>query len=167
MTSLAKTLGQNNKVSALKNLSDASKIINSEEIELPDNNDKINVKIVYNVSDFIEPNVKSNENCTKDTNHSATRACFGQRQPSKEEENQIRIRLGTTCRWFSKVSNAFNTPFYHLNHHHNLSSLLKLQHDSIYDFCHSNESSRVDSNSQQCINVILNGAKVKHPGRTW
>ena len=80
MISLVKVLRQNSKASALKILSDTSRIINSEEIDLPGNNDNINVKIVDNVADFIETNLKSNENCTKDTKYSIIRAFFGQRQ---------------------------------------------------------------------------------------
>ena len=41
-------------------------MINSKESCLPGNNDNVNVKIVVNVADFIETNLKSNKNCTKD-----------------------------------------------------------------------------------------------------
>ena len=41
-------------------------MINSEEIDLPGNNDSVKLKIVDDVADFIETNLKANENCTID-----------------------------------------------------------------------------------------------------
>ena len=91
---------------------------------------------------------------------------FWEKTNIKIRRKKIRIRLGIGYRWFNKFSNTFNTLYHCLNHQHDLSSLRKLQHDSIYDFCHSDESSRVGSNSQRCINVTRNGEK-KYPGRIW
>ena len=56
--SLTKALSRSNKVSSLKLLSDTSRILNSEETDLPGNNDNANVEIVNNVTDFIETNLQ-------------------------------------------------------------------------------------------------------------
>ena len=37
----------------------------------------------------------------------------------------------------------------------------------MYDFFHSNEASRVESNSMRCMVITHNGSAEKHPGRAW
>ena len=47
------------------------------------------------------------------------------------------------------------------------SFMQKLQRQSIYDFVHSDEATRLDSNSQRCVCAMVDGVKVKHPDRIW
>ena len=47
------------------------------------------------------------------------------------------------------------------------SFMQKLQRQSIYDFVHSDEATRLDSSSQRCVYAIVDRAKVKHPDRLW
>ena len=43
----------------------------------------------------------------------------------------------------------------------------RLQRESIFKFGHSDESSRIDSNTQRCVTIHCDGKKERHPSRAW
>jgi len=50
---------------------------------------------------------------------------------------------------------------------HEKSIATKLKEECMLAFCHSDESSTIDSNSRRIIDVIVDGVNEKHVGRVW
>ena len=94
------------------------------------------------------------------------RASFGLPLLPADEKEQIRVILGFRSHYLQRVASQMTTLFTPLDSSKQLLTLQRIQQELTCDLSHSDESSRIDSNSARCATISCNSAKMKHPGRT-
>ena len=79
-------------------------------------------------------------------------------------KKQVQERLGVSLWTITKINRTFERAIYsHKQPKPYVTASSALMCDSIYDFCHSEESSTIDSNSRKIIEVN----EERHMGRVW
>ena len=127
--------------------------------------DTIDKQIVDSIKEFMNTGVTEHGGRTtnelREAKDAVLTACLSSKNISK---NQVRERLGVSRYTISKIDRTSETITYsHSQPKQYVTASSKLMRDSIYDFCHSEESSTIDSNSRKIIEV--NGER--HVGRVW
>ena len=132
----------------------------------PNKSSNVDENIADNIKQFINTNLAAKSNTDIDAKYAVAKASLG---TNAVNYKGIKVRLGITNKIFNLVLNTQPNSFAYsqIDHSKELSTLKKLQRQCIYTFCHSDDSSRVDSNSMRCVKVLENGAKVPHVGRIW
>ena len=157
-------LSRNNKPLALKFLNTVVKSIFSNAYIHTDLS--ISTSIETNISNFIRSNLSSNDNKSKTCRYTIAHASiFNQSLSVAQKKEIMKVRLGLSKKLISKVMSDETLPFQFPDYTQSPSELNKLQIDSILEFCHNDECSRIDSNSNHCVKVRINNVVQKHPGR--
>ena len=158
ITTLLRTLSSDNTENASEILCLTLKSMNQMK------NVELNDLIVENIKAFLNTNLTQLDNATRDAKHSITTASLGSIEGNF---NKIKIRLAISKRVYQsfRSSDYNNTSFTPLDRSKEISTLQRLQRESIFKFGHSDESSRIDSNAQRCVTIHHDGKKERHPGR--
>ena len=179
----AKTLMLILKVMSTKNLSFAADILeaalkdNKElkgELERKENmTTKRSEQIVDSVKHFVKLRLaKSKTNQEKEALHLLIEACT-YTNSEEDDHNSIRKMLGfstgTFYRDIQEQSNGLDmTSYKHIeSKKRKQTELSQKQEQCILTFCHSDESSTIDSNSKRLVEVIRDGKIERHVGRVW
>ena len=112
--------------------------------------------IVKNIKEYCS-HLTTNDSATINEKYNISKVVIGTDQ---SHFTKIYQRLGLWCQVYYNI--VYNTiP----SNHNQLTFMQKLQRECIVRFGHSDEASRIDSNSKRCINIInSDGSKEKHVG---
>ena len=134
--------------------------------QLKENVVSIDEIVTNNAKTFVNTNLNQHSNSATDAKYAVALASLCN---NPDNFNRIKVRLGAgskICKRFIH-SNNDSACYAPIDHSKELSTLQKLQRQCIFQFCHSDDASRIDSNSSRCMNVTVNGMKEWHVGRAW
>ena len=155
---------------------DANPILNAELSKRKDKSDDINDTIVNSIKSFLHHKlVKVKTKEEKEAFNVVLQACTYM-QSDSVNLNTIRNFMGvSTASFYKNVNSQRNegelvkpTNYQHKKRKTITRTLLRqLQIQSVKEFCHSDESSTIDSNSKRLVEVKSDDKVEKHVGRVW
>ena len=107
-----------------------------------------------NIINFIRTNLSSIDSISKTCRCTIAQASiFNSALCPLQKKEILQVRLGLSEKCANKVISDSTSSFQFPNHTQSPSELSKMQVNSILEFCHSDECSRIDSNSNRCVKV--------------
>ena len=125
--------------------------------------------MIASLKDFVSHLASTGTRTTSEKNamHTILSAC---KRIPVTEQNRVRMLLGIPKQtWYEHTPLPNEERYKHkLRKERNVSEIVRNQHRSIKDFCHSEEALHLDSNSRRIVVVLNeNGEEEKHVGRVW
>ena len=157
LQSLLIALSSNNKTLALKYINVIIKSIHPNTHVYSQSSNPSSIK--WNIKNFIWSHMSFNNHKSKTYRHTIIRASMLNPALSAAQKKEItQVWLGWSKRLMPNVISDSTSSFQFPNYAQSPLELNKLQIDSILEFCYSDNCSRIDYNSNQCIKVRINNA---------